>query len=441
MRDNTPNSNSTAGNGTASSSESATIGNEDSSSGNGGSPSNSSNTGQNPPSNNSNNSGNSNNNGNSGQVAPTSSGIENSWLISGELDDADEDKQTGTIDTSGQLNLGANVVGLRFLVNNIPTGANIERAYIQFTAAGNTSEAGWKLISGQKSSSTASFATELNNITSRPQTATTAKVSWNPGAWTMGEQLEQQKTPNIAGVIQEIIDDSEWDGTYIALFVEGEGARLAHSYNTDPNNAPKLHITWNTSKTSDVLVIGAGLAGITTAKKLKEKGFVVKIIEARNRAGGRMNTDYTTNIPLELRAQWVNSTEKIAKESESLWGVNDDNPPWEYYNNNPIYQDALDCGLTLTQVDEYGLSHVFNADGSLNNDLTDISNDGSWYQEGTNGEDNVEDVAWEKYWDSLTGFSVDDLLNNNMGNSWNNLTSSNAEKNMFKHLFSRCSEI
>ena len=41
----------------------------------------------------------------------------------------------------------------------------------------------------------------------------------------------------------------------------------------------------------DVLVIGAGIAGLTAAKLLKEAGKTVKLIEASNSIGGRVKTD------------------------------------------------------------------------------------------------------------------------------------------------------
>ena len=37
----------------------------------------------------------------------------------------------------------------------------------------------------------------------------------------------------------------------------------------------------------DVVVIGAGFAGLVAARNLKERGFKVMILEARDRVGGR----------------------------------------------------------------------------------------------------------------------------------------------------------
>lgn len=58
---------------------------------------------------------------------------------------------------------------------------------------------------------------------------------------------------------------------------------------------------------SDVLIIGAGAAGLSAALELSRAGVRVEIIEARDRVGGRMFTllDPTLNHPIELGAEFV----------------------------------------------------------------------------------------------------------------------------------------
>src|SRR5262249_15620112 len=57
----------------------------------------------------------------------------------------------------------------------------------------------------------------------------------------------------------------------------------------------------------DVLILGAGVAGLSAALDLARAGLCVEIIEARDRIGGRVLTrlDPTLNHPLELRAEFV----------------------------------------------------------------------------------------------------------------------------------------
>ncbi|HKD78625.1 MAG TPA: NAD(P)/FAD-dependent oxidoreductase [Candidatus Angelobacter sp.] len=57
--------------------------------------------------------------------------------------------------------------------------------------------------------------------------------------------------------------------------------------------------------TSDVLVIGGGVAGLTAARQLANAGLRVTLLEARDRLGGRVWTDQTAEYPVELGAEFV----------------------------------------------------------------------------------------------------------------------------------------
>ena len=55
----------------------------------------------------------------------------------------------------------------------------------------------------------------------------------------------------------------------------------------------------------DVVVIGAGLAGLVAATELRQAGRTVTIVEARDRVGGRTFTTQAGGISVELGGQWV----------------------------------------------------------------------------------------------------------------------------------------
>nr|WP_045250521.1 NAD(P)/FAD-dependent oxidoreductase [Microbacterium azadirachtae] len=61
----------------------------------------------------------------------------------------------------------------------------------------------------------------------------------------------------------------------------------------------------STSVLSDSVVIGAGIAGITTARLLRQAGQNVVILEARDRIGGRMWTDRDAGFPVDRGASWI----------------------------------------------------------------------------------------------------------------------------------------
>lgn len=57
-----------------------------------------------------------------------------------------------------------------------------------------------------------------------------------------------------------------------------------------------------------VIIIGAGIAGIAAAKKLKEKGFNVIVLEAQDRVGGRLRTNRTLGVAFDEGASWIHGT-------------------------------------------------------------------------------------------------------------------------------------
>lgn len=54
-----------------------------------------------------------------------------------------------------------------------------------------------------------------------------------------------------------------------------------------------------------VIVVGAGISGLAAAKKLKEKGFSVTILEAQDRVGGRLRTNRSLGVAFDEGASWI----------------------------------------------------------------------------------------------------------------------------------------
>jgi monoamine oxidase len=60
----------------------------------------------------------------------------------------------------------------------------------------------------------------------------------------------------------------------------------------------------------DVIIIGAGVAGLAAAQRLTAAGMRIAVLEARNRIGGRIHTvrDERSPLPIELGAEFVHGT-------------------------------------------------------------------------------------------------------------------------------------
>jgi monoamine oxidase len=61
---------------------------------------------------------------------------------------------------------------------------------------------------------------------------------------------------------------------------------------------------------SEVVVVGAGLAGLSAARRLGRSGVDVVVVEARDRVGGRTERGLTADgTPIELGGQWIGPTQ------------------------------------------------------------------------------------------------------------------------------------
>lgn len=169
--------------------------------------------------------------------------------IANSHDDAEEKDSGLVVVRSIDLDLSRSgsdqAVGLRFEGLNIPNGANITNAYIQFTTSHQRSETTSLTIEGENTDNADPFTSSIReNITARPRT--NAAVFWDPTPWNaLDDAGLDQQTPDLSAIFQEIIDRPSWsNNNAIALIITGDGKRNAYSYESDQSKVPVLHIEY-----------------------------------------------------------------------------------------------------------------------------------------------------------------------------------------------------
>lgn len=75
--------------------------------------------------------------------------------------------------------------------------------------------------------------------------------------------------------------------------------------------------TW----TADVVVVGAGFAGLTAARELTRLGHNVLILEGRDRVGGRSDTGHVAGIPVDMGGTFVGPTQDAVLELAAELGI------------------------------------------------------------------------------------------------------------------------
>lgn len=135
--------------------------------------------------------------------------------------------------------------GVRFPAIEISQGATILAASIQFTATNTDTAAATISIWGEDADDAAAFAAANANISGR--TTTTATLSWIVAPWTSGDRGVAQRTPNIAPLVQEIVDRGGWaSGQDMAfIFQRTEGQRIFAAHDHATLTEPTITIIWS----------------------------------------------------------------------------------------------------------------------------------------------------------------------------------------------------
>lgn len=154
-------------------------------------------------------------------------------------------------------------IGLRFPGVALPAGSTVLAAWIQFTVDETSSGATQLAIRGVAQPNPLPFSGAFG-VTTRPSTA--AQVAWSPAAWTtLGLAGAAQRTPDLSGILNELIADPGWaNGNAAAFTITGTGSRVAESYEGAAASAPLLHIEFAEGGSNTRPVVTAS-ASATTA--------------------------------------------------------------------------------------------------------------------------------------------------------------------------------
>jgi len=90
-----------------------------------------------------------------------------------------------------------------------------------------------------------------------------------------------------------------------------------------------------------IVVVGAGIAGLAAARRLADEGLRVTVLEARERIGGRVWTDTSLGVPIDLGAAWIHGTD-----------------------GNPIVTLAAEAGVKTVETDFYDVV-LYDAGGTV----------------------------------------------------------------------------
>jgi monoamine oxidase len=103
-----------------------------------------------------------------------------------------------------------------------------------------------------------------------------------------------------------------------------------------------------TDNTYDVVVVGAGMAGLTAARALAEAGLKVLVVEAQDRIGGRIWTRHVGDEAIELGAEFIHGR------PPELWALIDEAglETYERGGAQVCFEDSAlsDCSAAIEEV-------------------------------------------------------------------------------------------
>ncbi|MEM6988108.1 MAG: NAD(P)/FAD-dependent oxidoreductase, partial [Pseudomonadota bacterium] len=102
----------------------------------------------------------------------------------------------------------------------------------------------------------------------------------------------------------------------------------------------------------DVLIIGAGIAGLTVARELRGSGLRIALLDARDRVGGRAWFQTWHGYPIEMGGGWVNWTQPHVWAEITRYGLDlFERPGWPKRADAPLCAEVDGELITRPMVD------------------------------------------------------------------------------------------
>lgn len=201
------------------------------------------------------------------------------------------------------------------------------------------------------------------------------RTSWSTDPWTLGSYsfLGVGATPALRVTLSRPISDG-------VLLLAGEhvatdSPSTVHGA-AESGNAAADRILDDVDGPERVVVVGAGMAGATVARRLVDEGHDVVVVEGRDRVGGRLDTVQPAGwgFPVERGANWVHDVGASSlREDLAALGVR--TVPFDYSESvlgpdgKEVQPDTADAGPEAALADALEWAEEQDADSSVSEAL------------------------------------------------------------------------
>lgn len=175
-----------------------------------------------------------------------------------------------------------------------------------------------------------------------PAPLSMVRTSWSADQWALGSYsfLPVGAEPSMRRSLAEPLDGR--------VFFAGEATSLSAPATVhgalESGDRAAAEVVAAATPGETVAVIGAGAAGLRAAATLRDRGFTVVVLEARDRIGGRIATVRPNGwpIPIELGASWVHDI--VASDlADQLAALGVATTPFDYDDARDVFIEGLNA--------------------------------------------------------------------------------------------------